>query len=202
MPGRPLTRAEEEEAFRLYREEGKTYKSLAKRYHTGTDIIYKAISRLAGERYPNKTKKTPAPVATEPDLFPETASKTDNIMGKQQKTWSDQDILAMCRLKASGASPEAIADHIGIDVAIVKQIWPEDAMPKEPCPTAAEQGITPQRPFQKLRPLGTTSPVGRTLDEFAERDIIRHLYDKGYRIEGDLILIQKMRVDLSEIIVS
>lgn len=198
MPGRPLTRAEEEEAFRLYKEEKKTFAFLAKRFHTGTDIIYKAISRRAGETVSARK----AGMATEPDLFPETASKLNNTMENQKKTWSDQDILAMCRLRASGASPEAIADHIGMDVAIVKQIWPEDAVPKEPCPTAAEQGITPQRPFQKLRPLGTTSPVGRTLDEFAERDMIRHLYDKGYRIKGDLILIQKMRVDLSKIIVS
>lgn len=49
------------------------------------------------------------------------------------------------------------------------------------------------QPIQRVRE--------KTLDDFTPREIIRHLYNLGYRIEdGELVVIEKKKVNIKSVL--
>lgn len=118
------------------------------------------------------TDEAEQPKTAAPKAAPAETSKDET---PREPMWPESDILAMYRMRESGMSLEAIARHHGISINVLAIMMPDET-PKAAAPV-------PARVREK------------TLDDFAARDIIRHLYASGYRIQdGGLYLKQDVPV--------
>ena len=104
------------------------------------------------------------------------------------KLWSEDDIKLMLSLKEKGASFAAIAAAVNRTVAAVK----------------TKLCFLSQAAAQKQQPLPEQErnlvKVPR-LSDFSPRQMIKHLYDLGYRIEDNrIVFIKKEYVNIKSII--
>lgn len=110
-----------------------------------------------------------------------------------------------------GASIKDIAKRIGrTDTSVCSKlnslglkVTERDAKNKE----KSAEPVKPAEPVKVVEPLKAAEPVKaaeqkveKTLNDFKPREMIKHLYDMGYRIKGDLYQIVERKVLLTDII--
>ena len=107
-------------------------------------------------------------------------------MKKEWKQYTPEDLETMRRMKEEGAKYEEIAHAVGHSVKSVQM---------------------------KMYSMGLVSVIKspeaepklvkvKTLDDFTPREMIKHLYNLGFRIEGEgrLVLVKKEYVNLKSIL--
>lgn len=139
-------------------------------------------------------------------------------MGKKKYT-PEEDALILS-LKERGVKYQAIAKQIGRTESAVWQRIAALKANKKPasCGTLGEEGstcaktiITADGKSEGLRVVGKVNPIvdnnghtlvrQKTLDDFPPREIIKHLYNLGYRIiNGKLACVKVSVVNINDII--
>ena len=101
------------------------------------------------------------------------------------KRWTTEEITTIASMRAEGKPYREIAEAIGRSKHSVEQY--ASSLRKGTALSAEKE--SPAREKQK------------TLDDFTPRQMIRKLYEMGYRIEGnELILIEKHVVNIFSIL--
>lgn len=103
------------------------------------------------------------------------------------KRWTTEEITTLASMRAEGKTYGEIAEAIGRPRHSVEQYA-----------SSLRKGTAGLR--KKEEPQSPT-PRMKTLDDFTPRKMIRKLYEMGYRIEGnELVLIEKHVVNIFSIL--
>ena len=106
--------------------------------------------------------------------------------------WTTAEIATLGIMRDEGKTVKEIAGRLGRTEAAVwsytKRLKNNGGQPddvKEETPSCDKPALIKQK----------------TLDDFKPREMIKHLYNLGYRIiDGDLYLVQQTRVNLEDVI--
>ena len=112
-------------------------------------------------------------------------------------SFSDATIAEMKEYKEAGFTDKEIAEYVGLTESQVRdyfRFFCEDDKPQEKTETKSINNSTSMPPKNN-----TSGKV--TLDSFQARDLIKHLYNLGYRIEDNkLVCYVKTAVNVKDII--
>lgn len=108
------------------------------------------------------------------------------------KPWTTEDIATLGIMRSEGKTIAEIAEKLGRSKpaiwSFIKKLKNNGGQPDDvnwDTPRCDEPALTKQK----------------TLDDFTPREMIKHLYNLGYRIiDGDLYLVQQTRVNLEDVI--
>lgn len=105
---------------------------------------------------------------------------------RTKKFYTPEELETMRQMKQSGASWSEIASAVGHSVRSVQLKMYQAGM--------VNMIRTEDAPRNLVKV--------KTLDDFTPREIIKHLYDLGYRIEGEgrIVLVKKEYVNLKSIL--
>lgn len=151
--------------------EAKTHRNLSEKEKTDAINLFKeGISIAAISRTMNCSK-----TMIQNLIIKHAASLPTTEEKANQASWTEKDILNMYSMRELGTDIAAIASQYGISSEVLNIMMPDIPTNKEEKPLPAKQ---------------------KTLSDFSEREMIRYLYTKGYRIhEGKLAVEQTVKVN-------
>ena len=112
----------------------------------------------------------------------------------KKKKYTVEEIFTIAEMKRNGATAREIAEKLGrTPKAISLYLMHQRQKFGQSAPTRTDKEPKEVQP--------AVAPKAKTLEDFPPREMIKHLYNLGYRIEGDeLWFVQKTRVKLGDIL--